>query len=186
MDILIEMYIARGYTILSQETNQVIARVNKPLKNFKSMADMIKILNTCINSPINLPYQNKDMLAIGKFFDSGINIKEWLVNNFTKYYIITIICTKNFSSIKKIETMTNHLIPNVEIFMDTDFSFNITKHIFQPHFELYTDDLMFFNKKKLPLLSSNDKICKFYKFQVGDLVKITDKDTGFVSIKLVK
>ena len=183
---LTEMYEARGYTILEKNENEVIARVNKPIKERLNIFEVVNKLNSFLENPINISQKEHNYLVIGKYFETSAKIKEWLLENFQKYYIITIICSRNIHSLKKIENLTSNLIPNVEIFTETELFFNITKHVFQPTFELYTGELIYFKIDQLPILSVNDKICKFYKFQVNDLIKITDQDTGFVTIKVVK
>jgi len=82
--------------------------------------------------------------------------------------------------------------PYIEVFTEEDLFFNITKHVIQPQFTRLTPDEKdalrnhdMFKKANCASLSVGDKICRFYMFKAGDMVKIVGRD-GKVDVKVVK
>lgn len=185
-----EMYIARGYTITSLEDGEVHAKVDAPPAKYR-MVDMINlIMEEGTDQPNGEPCSAmvEPKLVIAKFFMDTSSIKTWLANpRLLRYHIITIVC-KNISSIKKFESFVTITEPYIEVFLEDELFFNITKHVLQPHFERIPKDELkhkMFHRSICPTLSSRDAICRFYRFMAGDMVKITSKD-GMVYCKLIK
>lgn len=182
-----EMYMARGYTITSLEDGEVHAKVVAPPAKYR-MVDMVNLITESNGTDQPAMVQPDSKLVIAKFFMDTSSIKTWLANpRLLKYHIITIVC-KNVSSVKKFESFITIVEPYIEVFLEDELFFNITKHVLQPHFERIPKDELkhkMFNRNICPTLSSRDAICRFYRFMVGDMVKIISKD-GMIYCKLIK
>ena len=104
----------------------------------------------------------------------------------------------NFSIILVLNNKPNNIIlkfinnslykDKIEIFWTDILQINITKHILQPKFELLNENeknklLEKFNIKiqQLPKLSTQDPICKYYKFPKYSVVKITRKNKNSIN-----
>lgn len=78
----------------------------------------------------------------------------------------------------------------IELFSLDDLQFNITKHRLVPKaFErLTTNEAMSFKKSygvKLPIMKTTDPIARFYNYNQGDLIKITQRD-GLINYRIVR
>jgi DNA-directed RNA polymerase subunit H (RpoH/RPB5) len=77
----------------------------------------------------------------------------------------------------------------VELFLEEDLQYNITKHRLQPTFEkLDNDSAEFFKKKygmKFGTLRLDKPIARFYDYQRGDVIRITRED-GYINFRIVK
>lgn len=94
----------------------------------------------------------------------------------------------------KITSKTKKIIENlndivIEVFCENEISYNITKNDFVPlHERLSPDESKKFKSEfgiKIPTILSFDPISRFYGFNKGDIVKITEKD-GYVFHAIVK
>ena len=79
---------------------------------------------------------------------------------------------------------------DIELFVRDELVFNITKHVLVPeHIKLDESDAALIRKRfgsKLPILSRNDPVSRFYGFKRLDIIKIIRKKTGFVAYRIVK
>lgn len=80
----------------------------------------------------------------------------------------------------------------IELFKVDELQFNITKHYLVPkheiHFKKGTKECMKFKKTygdNFPILLRNDPVSRFYDYEKGDIIKITDSN-GFVWFRIVK
>jgi len=91
------------------------------------------------------------------------------------------------SSAKKIlEVILDY---EIELFSDMELQVNITKHSFQPKFELASEEekdyLDEHYKNKLPVILTTDPISKYYNYKRGQYVRITRKNNNII-YRLVK
>ena len=80
----------------------------------------------------------------------------------------------------------------IELFKVNEMQYNITKHYLVPKHEVHckkgTPQCSEFKKKysdNFPVILRNDPISRFYDYEKGDVIKITDHD-GYVSFRIVK
>ena len=80
----------------------------------------------------------------------------------------------------------------IELFQVDELQFNITKHYLVPKHEIHlkklTKECMKFKKTygdNFPILLRNDPVSRFYDYEKGDIIKITDSN-GFVWFRIVK
>lgn len=173
-----EMYEARGWKIIKEEELTILAVISKEGDNPE--------------------------FAIAKFIETTQEIKSPPLSQIidfssNEYVCITIICNGSITTnVKKIEQTTKG---KVEIFHNKDLQMNITKYHLQPLFnKLSNEEAKDFKKKYIkckiengkkiilksfPSMSKSDPIARFFKYQSGDVIKITNKD-GFVSYRIVK
>ncbi|UIB20663.1 putative protein 454R [Cricket iridovirus] len=170
-----EMYKARGWQIIKEDELTILAKVN-----------------------------TNPEFAIAKFIETTQEIKSPPLSQIidfssNEYVCVTIICDGSITTnVKKIEQTTKG---KVEIFHNKDLQMNITKYHLQPLFnKLLDEEAKDFKKKYIkckiengkkiilqsfPSMSKSDPIARFFKYQSGDVIKITNKD-GFVSYRIVK
>jgi DNA-directed RNA polymerase subunit H (RpoH/RPB5) len=170
-----EMYISRGWTIIEE----------KPYTSITAL----------ITSDISENESPKK--AAAKFIETTQDIKTTPLASIidftaTDYGCITIVCSGSITtSVKKIEQTT---YGKVEIFHTNDLQMNITTYHLQPLFEkLSASDCKDFKKKyvsknkaNFQIMSKNDPVARFYRYQSGDIVKITTKDDDDLSYRIVK
>ncbi|AAK82314.1 454R [Invertebrate iridescent virus 6] len=174
-----EMYEARGWQIIKEDELTILAKVNSR-ENTNPEFAIAKFIKTTqeIKSP-----------PLSQIIDFSSN----------EYVCVTIICDGSITTnVKKIEQTTKG---KVEIFHNKDLQMNITKYHLQPLFnKLLDEEAKDFKKKYIkckiengkkiilqsfPSMSKSDPIARFFKYQSGDVIKITNKD-GFVSYRIVK
>jgi DNA-directed RNA polymerase I, II, and III subunit RPABC1 len=104
---------------------------------------------------------------IAKYEDESINL-------------ILILKEKENSSITK--ELTKDTYKNVEVFLRKNMVFNITHHTFQPKFSILSKDeekelidKYYTTKGKLPKMSKNDPIAKYYGIKSEQIFKIIRK-----------
>ena len=77
----------------------------------------------------------------------------------------------------------------IELFTDSQLTFNITKHVLVPeHIRLSQEEATDFKKKfgtNLPVMLSSNPVSKFYAFERGDIIRIKDF-TGIYKYRIVK
>jgi DNA-directed RNA polymerase I, II, and III subunit RPABC1 len=77
----------------------------------------------------------------------------------------------------------------IEMFQSRTLRYNITEHRLVPkHTLLSKSEIKTFKDEfgtKIPILSYNDSIARFYDFQKGDIIKI-ERPNGFVCYRIVK
>ena len=86
---------------------------------------------------------------------------------------------------KTIEQTLNTVI---EIFSIDELQFNITQHVLQPSFDKIVNPTVFKKKygTKFPIMKHTDPIARFYRYIKGDIIQITQSDSGLVSYRIVK
>ena len=99
-----------------------------------------------------------------------------------------IVYNKNITpSAKKV--INNYVESTFELFTLNDLQFNITKHYLVPeHTMLSNEEAEQFKKSlgiDIPILQKTDKVCQFYNFPRGAIIKITRRDGG-VGYRIVK
>jgi DNA-directed RNA polymerase subunit H (RpoH/RPB5) len=171
-EITIEMYVERGWKIVK-------TRKSDPMKNWIIEAE--------------LPGENPN-LAVAKFIETTSELKTAPLSNIidfteTEFGCVTIICKGNITTnIKKIEQSS---FGKIEIFHVSEMQMNIKNYHLQPHFyklsnEEHSEFQKFLTKKVgFPFLCRSDPISRFFKFQIGDIIKVTNKDSD-VSYRIVK
>ena len=105
--------------------------------------------------------------VISKYDDQNINL-------------ILILKEKENSSITK--ELNKDTYKNVEVFLRKNMIFNITHHVFQPKFIILSKDeekelidKYYTTKSKLPKMSKNDPIAKYYGVKSEQIFKIIRK-----------
>lgn len=88
------------------------------------------------------------------------------------------------SSVKSALTNTNTV--TIEMFTKAELLFNITKHVLVPKHERidasqYDDSAL----SKYPKIRRGDPVCRYYGFQVGNLIRITRRD-GSIYYRVVR
>jgi DNA-directed RNA polymerase I, II, and III subunit RPABC1 len=113
---------------------------------------------------------------------SKADLKSIVTKIITKYEdptinLILILKDKENSSISK--ELTKETYKNVEIFLRKNMIFNITHHVFQPKFFILSKeeeteliDKYYTSKSKLPKMSKNDPIAKYYGIKSEQIFKI--------------
>lgn len=100
-----------------------------------------------------------------------------------------IIIYKNTVTAMTKKTIEQSSKIRLEMFMDEDLQYNITKHRLQPKFEkLDFVEAENFKEKygyKYPTLRRDDPISRFLDYQRGDVVKVT-RNSGHVTYRIVK
>jgi DNA-directed RNA polymerase subunit H (RpoH/RPB5) len=105
--------------------------------------------------------------------------------------IIFVIFWDDLNSKNKYENYYNEEIfsiekKNIQIFEYKNLVFNLTKHSLVPnHEKIHEKDLidlqntlMISNFNQLPVILTNDPVCKYYNFQANDILKITRNSNG--------
>ena len=76
----------------------------------------------------------------------------------------------------------------IELFSQEELQYNITKHRYQPIFEVLSakdsERIKKLYEAKFPIMLKSDPIARFYGYQKGDVVKITRKN-GYVMYRVV-
>lgn len=80
----------------------------------------------------------------------------------------------------------------IELFNEDELQYNVTKHKWVPKHEMMfkkkTKGAEEFKKKygdKFPIIFKTDPISRFYGYNTGDIIKITQKD-GYIKFRIVK
>lgn len=165
-EICLEMIEQRKYTILDRDDERILAQKtnNEPMCVFFATA-----------SKFNVESIQEYILMMKKMnlFHSIIVYKD----NVTPVAKKIIDETKEFK---------------IELFHVDELQFNITKHYLVPKHEMHckkgTKNCIKFKKMhsdNFPILLRNDPISRFYDYEKGDVIKITDSD-GYVSFRIVK
>lgn len=160
-EVCLEMLEQRGYTIV--DTENIMA-----LK-----ADGSTVVVFFNDSP---SFDTKSMKEI--FF---------LMNQLDNNHSIVIYKEKITPATKSILSQSNEM--RVELFMEEDLQYNITKHRLQPIFEKLSDnEASDFKKKygvKFDILRVDRPISRFYDYKKGDVIRIIRKD-GYINYRIVK
>ena len=117
------------------------------------------------------------------------NIKDcikFLQENNVQHCII--VYNNNITSSAK-RVIANFVDITFELFAVDDLQTNITKHYYVPkHTKLNNKEEIEFKTKMgvdIPILSKTDKVCRFYNFARGDIIKVNRLD-GSVAYRIVK
>lgn len=165
IDVCKEMLIQRGCDIIDIEDNicndiKIIAIKNN-VKTCVFLSESVKFNVDRIKEYIYILNSN-DMVQCIIIY----------IGTITSYVSKTIDLVKNL---------------DIELFNIDDLQFNITKHSLQPVFEkMDTHESELFRKRwgKIPMMSVSDPISRFYKYKIGDVIKITRKN-GIVTFRKV-
>jgi DNA-directed RNA polymerase I, II, and III subunit RPABC1 len=172
---IIEMITDRGIVVPTTE--------NITFEQFNVMYDNNN-LDIYINNEIsNIKYYIHFHNDIKNF--SKADLKNIMSKIITKYEdqninLILILKEKENSSITK--ELTKDTYKNVEVFLRKNMIFNITHHVFQPKFSILSKeeekeliDKYYTTKGKLPKMSKNDPIAKYYGIKPEQIFKIIRK-----------
>ena len=159
----LEMLQQRGYEILDQEDNRIMALkpcgeqiavflIEMPKFNVKCMGEYISIMNELEVRHAIIVYKDGVTPATKKTIEQSEEMR-------------------------------------IELFAEEDLQYNITKHRLQPVFELLDEEQSAeFTKNfgtKFGVMRSADPIVRFYDYQKGAVVRIIRK-TGYISYRIVK
>ena len=160
-----EMFSQRGYEILEETEEQIIAakQDDTQVMAFFFKGDKFNVKN--IQS------------YIGVMNELGI------------YHAIVIYENGVTSFTKKVVEQSSEM--EFELFSKDDLQYNITKHILQPEFEkLDPEESEEFKKKyglKFAVLRKDDPIVKFYNYKRGDVIRVTrGKKEKYITYRIVK
>lgn len=172
---VLEMINDRGYIIPDNE--------NISFEEFS-----IKYNNKNIDIYINDEFNNKKFYV---YFHNEIknfskaDLKNIIQNVITQYqdekiHLILILKEKENSAVSK--ELMKDIYGNVEVFLRKNMIFNVTHHVFVPKHIILTKeeekeltDKYYTTKNKLPKLSKNDPIAKYYGMKPEQVCKIIRK-----------
>jgi DNA-directed RNA polymerase subunit H (RpoH/RPB5) len=186
-EITIEMYIERGWKIVK-------TRKSGQMKNWIIEAESLSLPHFPVPEPDTEPDRSRGEKSIAKFIETTSELKTLPLSNLidfteTEFGCVTIICKGNITTnIKKIEQSS---LGKIEIFHVSEMQMNIKNYYLQPDFyklsnEEHSEFQKFLTKKiGFPILCRSDPISRFFKFQTGDVIKVTNKDSE-VSYRIVK
>ena len=165
-EICIEMCDQRGYEIIEQDDDRILAN--------KQCGKQI-----CVFLANN-----------HKFNIERIQEYIYMMKKMDVWHCIIVYKDNATPVAKKIVSDSSEMM--IELFNEDELQYNITKHYLVPLHELYEfeskKDYDIFKKKfgdKLPVILKNDQIVRFYGFNKGDIIKITRKN-GYVAFRIVK
>ena len=165
-EICLEMINQRNYTILDKDDERILSK--KP---------------------------NKELMCVFFTQSSKFNvesIQEYILMMKKMNLSHSIIVYKdNVTPVaKKIIDETKEF--KIELFQVDELQYNITKHYLVPKHEVHhkkgTKECIKFKKMysdNFPILLRNDPISRFYDYEKGDIIKITNS-LGYVSFRIVK
>lgn len=156
-----EMLEARGYEIMEETEDQIIAVIDDetlcvfftdiPKFNANKLQQLIAIMNGNDVTHSIIVFKNEITAPTRKIID-------------------------NISDMR------------IEIFSSQELQFNITKHKFQPHFsKLPRNEAIRFKKAyglKFPHMLKTDAIARFYGYQKGDVIEV--ERNGEVTYRIVR
>lgn len=172
---ILEMITDRGFIVPESENISFEAFIVKYTnKNFDIYID-----DTLKNEKIYVYFHN-DTKNFSKADLKNLMQKLVTTYNEQNIHLILILKDKENSAINK--ELSKDLYKNVEIFLANKMVFNITRHELQPKFYLLSkeDELEVLEKYnttkgKLPKMSKNDPIAKYYGAQTDQIFKIMRK-----------
>lgn len=166
-----EMLTQRGYIILDENENQVLAEKPDGTNMCVFISQIPKLNTEKCQEYINIMNQMEINHAIIIYVDS-----------------ITASAKKIIENLPPI-SMEGDFGLHVELFCRSELQFNITKHRLQPTFEkLVLSEARKFKKEygsKFPYMLKTDAIARFYDYQQNDIIKITRKN-GYITYRIVK
>jgi hypothetical protein len=173
VEICKEMLIQRGYTIKFQET-QIPEQISNII-SFKAEKENFPLI--CVYSH-NFSKLNKKDLT--KYLSS------MQVENCTHSIIIYV----DSITTTMVKALGSAIGITVELFKMRELSFNVTKHRLQPKsfYCLNSKETEAFKNEyglKIPIIKSNDIICRFFNFPRSSIIEI-EKQNGFVEYRIVK
>jgi DNA-directed RNA polymerase subunit H (RpoH/RPB5) len=159
----LEMFNQRGYTLIENEGDQIIA----------AKKDDTQIIAFFWKNP--------------KFSVKDIQCYIGLMNELGIYHAVIIYKDNITSFTKKVVLQSQEM--EFELFSMADMQYNISKHILQPKFEkLSKEDVCEFKKKygiKFPVLRKDDPISRFYNYKRGDIIRVRRKNNT-ITYRIVK
>jgi DNA-directed RNA polymerase I, II, and III subunit RPABC1 len=166
-DICIEMFKQRGYEIVEQDDERILA--------IKEDGNQI-----CAFISKNMTKFNVD------------RIQEYIsmLKKMDIWHCLIVYKDSATPIAKKVVEDSKEII--IELFNEDELQYNITKHYLVPLHELFlkrkTKECEEFKKKysdKFPVILKSDPVARFYFYDKGDIIKITRKN-GYVTFRIVK
>lgn len=165
-EICIEMINQRGYKILDQDDERILA--DKP-----DNTQMCIFLSN---------YSKFNVESIQEYLSM---MKKMDLNH------CIIVYKDNITPVAQ-KIVDDSFDMDIELFSEDELQYNITKHYLVPLHEIMykkgTPDCIAFKKKytdKFPILLKSDPVCRFYNYDKGDIIKIT-RQNEYVSFRIVK
>lgn len=165
-DTCLEMITQRNYQVLDKDDERILAK--KPDKN-------LMCVFLCNSNKFNVESIQEHILMMKKMDLSHCIIV--YKDNVTPVAKKIIDETKDFK---------------IELFHVDELQYNLTKHYLVPkheiHFRKGTKGCVNFKKKygdNFPIILKNDPVSRFYDFERGDIIRITDDD-DIVYFRIVK
>jgi DNA-directed RNA polymerase I, II, and III subunit RPABC1 len=172
---VIEMITDRGIIVPQEE--------NITFEQFNTIYD-----NNNLDMFINDDFNNKKYYIhfhndIKNFSKADLkNITSKIISKYDDQNINLILILKDKENSAITKELTKDIYKNVEIFLRKTMIFNITHHVFQPKFIVLTKedekeliDKYYTTKGKLPKMSKNDPIAKYYGMKSDQVCKIIRK-----------
>ena len=164
----IEMLQQRGYTIISDNEDGIVAQKDKT-----------KII-TFFNESTKLDVERvKEYISL--MVEFGIDHSIIVVKD-----AVTPVARKVIDELPQNLNHSNFLI---ELFEEKSLRYNITKHRLVPkHTSLSRSESIKFKHTygtKIPVLLKSDAIVRFYNFQRGDIIEVERSD-GFINYRIVR
>lgn len=142
--VCLELFEARNYTIIEQDDNTILGSEENGSRIYLCILPELKLnINT-------IKYYYRFLL------EEHIPHAILIYNS-----VIT-------SSVKKILSNINI---DIELFSQSELTFNITKHILVPEHKLI-DKQDGVDYTKYPIIKKTDPVCKFFRFRPGQLIQI--------------
>ena len=149
-------------------------------EQYKEMFDMsIKTFNITFKGVDVMVCFYNSKLGINEFKELVKKIKEEKVT-----HVILILQHKLTPRAKKLRLDNPEI--EIEVFLMTEMTFNITKHILVPRHELLTPEKteLIIKKfgKKIPYIKSTDKLVRYYNGKIDNIFKIYRKNELYFRI----
>lgn len=193
-NVLIEMLTDRGYqtnALVSLLPEQLFLRLWSKFTNDSHVFDLE--CENAVGDRIYVKYIKQHIVSKKKSSTKYENLKkinkELRESNDLLFNdkVIYIICDTQNETIMDTYEEFIHSNINVEIFDIKRILINITKHSYVPkHIKLNIKDVTTLKKKlqidsiyKLPVISTNDPVARYYNLKRGDVVKIVRKSPSY-------
>ena len=104
-------------------------------------------------------------------------LKKYDIKSFAEFIVV---CKHvMLSNLKKAE----NIVPNLEIFTESELSINIMKHFLQPKMEKIPNSFHF-QRNNWPRMLETDPVAKFMRYRHGDVIQVHLK-SGHISYRIV-
>lgn len=185
------IYIGTDYNIIKNDKHKIDKHINFEINNY---TNIIKNIKYSMLAKKNNKYIL--ILFLESFYTSDnfdINyIFKYISNRFIEHVYwdeivkVYIICPDKYENkiIKKIQKDGNYIFEAIKY---TKLLYNPTQHIYFPKHEKIKNYEKKYEKYnlKLPVILKSDIACKWYDYQINDIIKITRKDNS-ICYRIVK